>query len=78
MYSEHKTRLSVNEILDNFKYFLDIKYDAEVSNLLNIKPQALSVCRHRESPTILFPMMDYLVANDIEIEKIFYKNKNKN
>ena len=70
-----QTRLSVNEIIDNFKELLAFRFDRQVSKLLDVKPQTIAVCRIRESPTILFPIMDYLVENGISIEKIFYKNK---
>lgn len=67
-------RLSVNEIIDNFKELKNFRFDSDISKLLNIKAQAIAQCRQRESPTILFPIMDYLVTNNIEeIEKIFYK-----
>ena len=68
-------RLSTNEIIDNFKDLMEFKYDRQVSTLLKIPSCIIYTCRHRESSTILFPIMDYLVANNISIEKIFYKVK---
>lgn len=68
-------RKSVNEIIDSFKELLNFKYDTDISRLLNISSQTIAQCRLRESPTILFPIMDYLVVSGISIETIFYKDK---
>ena len=66
-------RLSTNEIIDNFKKYLNLRFDVELSKLLDIKPNTITSCRIRESSTILFPIMDYLVDNNIDIKSIFYK-----
>ena len=71
-------RLSVNEIIDNFKEYMNFRCDNQISKLLNVKPQTMAQCRIRESSTVLFPIMDYLVANGISIESIFYKRVNSN
>jgi len=66
-------RLSTNEIIDNFKNLMGFRFDNEISKLLGVETTTVARCRNRESSTILFPIMDYLVANNISIEKIFYK-----
>ncbi len=66
-------RLSTNEIIDNFKNLMGFRFDNEISKLLGVETTTVARCGNRESSTILFPIMDYLVANNISIEKTFYK-----
>ena len=46
-------RLSINEIIDNFKEHMNFRFDNEISKLLNIKPQTIVQCRMREASTII-------------------------
>lgn len=66
-------RLSTNKIIYNFKELMNFKYDNEIVKLLGVGNKTIATYRARESATILFPIMDYLVANNISIEKIFYE-----
>lgn len=65
------TRLSTNEIIDNIKVKLNIRFDSDLEKLMGIK-KCVCVSRFRESPTILFPIMDLCVKNNISIEEIVY------